>query len=207
MEFNIQTVCYSNLLKDLPGRQKDVLIRRFGLARPGRVEGEKQTLESVGRNYDITRERVRQIEEDGLRGLQNKLEEPVCQSVCRSFVKELKTAGSLKREDLLLNQLGGEKFKNHVFFLLTVAKPFQRFPETDDVYAFWTIDKNSLNAAKKAISFFASELKKKNQPLLLPTNICPSYVEISKNILKGSEGLYGFKDWPVIRPKGIKDLD
>ena len=63
MEFNYQTVCHSNLLKDLPERQKDVLSRRFGL------RGERQTLESIGRNYDITRERVRQIEEDGLRGL------------------------------------------------------------------------------------------------------------------------------------------
>ena len=45
LKFNYQTVCHSNLLKDLPERQRDVLSRRFGLARPGRVKGERQTLE------------------------------------------------------------------------------------------------------------------------------------------------------------------
>ena len=199
MEFNYQTVCHSNLLKDLPERQKDVLSRRFGL------RGERQTLESIGRNYDITRERVRQIEEDGLRGLVEKLETPTCQNVFHYFVKNLESSGSLKREDLLLNQLGGEKFKNHVFFLLTLGKPFQRISETADLYAFWTIDKNSLNVARRNIDVFISILKKKKKALPLPSNVPTSHLEISKNILKGPEGLYGLPDWPEINPKGIKD--
>lgn len=199
MKFNYQTICHSNLLKDLPGRQKDVLSRRFGL------RGERQTLESIGRAYDITRERVRQIEEDGLRGLAKKLEDPLCQNVFHYFVKNLKAAHSLKRENLLLSQLGGEKFKNHVLFLLTLGKPFQRVSETADFHAFWSIDKNSFNLAKKQISAFISELKKKQKPLSLPLRLALSYIEISKNILKGPEGLYGLSDWPVIRPRGIKD--
>jgi len=197
--FNLQTICSGNLLKDLPGRQRDVLSRRFGL------KGERQTLESVGKNYQITRERVRQIEEDGLKGLAKKLEDPQCQNIFHSFVKELKTAGSLKRENLLLRQLGGEKFKNHVFFLLTLGKPFQRFSETADFYAFWTIDKNSLNIARRNIHTFVSALKKKKKALPLPTNIPVSHLEISKAILPGSQGSYGLPNWPEINPKGIKD--
>ena len=42
-------------------RTKDVLFRRFGL-----VSGRPATLQEIGDHYDITRERVRQIEKNGL---------------------------------------------------------------------------------------------------------------------------------------------
>lgn len=199
MQFNFQTICHSNLLKELPQRQRDVLSRRFGL------KGEKETLESIGRAYNITRERVRQIERDGLKGVYKKIENPVCQKVFNSLVEKLKKNSNLKKEDELLEELGGTKFKNHIYFLLTLAKPFKRFNETEDFYAFWTIDKNAFNAAQARINAFIGELKKKQKPLSLPANTPLSYIEISKNILKGPEGLYGLRDWPIIRPRGIKD--
>ena len=199
MKFNFQTICYGNLLRDLPERQKDILSRRFGLS------GEKQTLESIGSVQGITRERVRQVEEDGLRRLQEKIENHQCQNIFQYFTKELKMAGSLKREDLLLLQLGGEKFQNHVFFLLTLGKPFQRVKETEDIYAFWTIDKNSLNNARQRINTFLLALEKKEKPMSLPDGTPVSCIEISKKIMRGPEGLYGLPDWPEINPKGIKD--
>lgn len=199
MKYNYQIICYNTLLKDMPGRTGEVVSRRFGL------KGERETLESVGQSYGITRERVRQIEEDGLRYLAKGVEDPRCQKVFHSFVGELKSSGGLKREDLLLGQLGGSRFKNHVYFLLTLGNPFQRFAETKDLHALWTIDRNSLNAAKKTINSFTGELKKRKQLLSLPKNFSPSYIEISKNVLKGPEGLYGLRDWPDINPRGIKD--
>lgn len=199
MRLNFQIVCYNNLLRDLPERQKDILSRRFGLA------GEKQTLELIGRTQGITRERVRQLEEDGLRRLKEKIENPYCQNVFQYFTKELKMAGSLKREDLLLLQLGGEKFQNHVFFLLTLGKPFQRVKETEDIYAFWTIDKNSLDSVRKRINAFRLALEKEEKPMPLPVSTPVSYVEVSKKIMRGPEGLYGLPAWPEINPRGIKD--
>src|SRR3989344_9554962 len=52
-------------LKALPSpRLREVLERRFGLR--GK---EPETLEAIGRSFGVTRERVRQIEADGLRHL------------------------------------------------------------------------------------------------------------------------------------------
>jgi len=56
---NLQKIC-DNLLKNLPSRNRDVLAKRFGL------NGSKSTLEAIGKHYGISRERVRQIEEDSL---------------------------------------------------------------------------------------------------------------------------------------------
>jgi len=53
----------------LPKRTKDVLDQRFGLGKsPNRM-----TLDAIGKRYGITRERVRQIEADGLSRIENLL--------------------------------------------------------------------------------------------------------------------------------------
>jgi len=217
MSYNYQKICDA-LFKDLPQkRTRDIIRRRFALSSKTRSAKEglykKETLESIGKSYNITRERVRQIEEDGLKKLREKGEKP-SQGVFQVFVNEIKNQGGLKREDLLLEKLGGEKFQPQVLFLLTLGKQFERFSETEDFYPFWTLNKSSLNSAQKVIDSFIKELKKKNHPLSLKdinfsdnnlNSNASSYIEISKQILAGLEGLYGFSDWPEINPRGIKD--
>ena len=63
----------SNLLKNLTDSEREVLELRFGL-----VDGRPRTLEEVGKHFDVTRERIRQIEGKALaklkksaRGLKN----------------------------------------------------------------------------------------------------------------------------------------
>ena len=46
----------------LASRASDVILNRFGL----NTEIEKKTLEEIGKKYNITRERVRQIEDAAL---------------------------------------------------------------------------------------------------------------------------------------------
>lgn len=198
-KYNYQTICHNNLLKDLPDKHKEVIVRRFGL------RGEKETLEAIGRDFDITRERVRQIEEDGLRRLQDKTTLAVFQNLFRDFSKYFEKCGLLKREDLLLQDLGGQRFKNHILFLLTIGKQFQRFCETEDLHAFWASDSNAINFAGKALGDFAKQLESKKEPMALPKEVLASYAGISKNILKGPQGLYGLRDWPEINPRGVKD--
>ncbi len=52
------------LLDDLKPREREVIIMRFGLD-----DGNSKTLEEVGRRFDVTRERIRQIEQKALRKL------------------------------------------------------------------------------------------------------------------------------------------
>ena len=51
-------------LEQLPDKQREVLVRRFGL-----LNHEEETLEQVGSEIGLTRERVRQIQVDALRRL------------------------------------------------------------------------------------------------------------------------------------------
>ena len=50
------------LISVLPERSRKVVVSRFGLGK----EKNKLTLESIGKTYGITRERVRQIESHSL---------------------------------------------------------------------------------------------------------------------------------------------
>ncbi len=54
------------LLQDLKERERQVLILRFGLD-----DGHPRTLEEVGKEFNVTRERIRQIEAKALRKLRN----------------------------------------------------------------------------------------------------------------------------------------
>ena len=55
-------------LEQLPEKQREVLVRRFGL-----MHHKEETLEQVGREIGLTRERVRQIQVDALRRLRDVL--------------------------------------------------------------------------------------------------------------------------------------
>jgi len=211
MNFNYQKIC-NDLLKDLPERTKDVISRRFGLIKTKSGSAERETLELIGESYGITRERVRQIEEDGLSILKPKVKN--YERVLKYFSGEIKKRGGLWREDLLLPHLGGKLFQNQVFFLLTLGDQFCRFSEAKDLYPFWTTDEKSLNRAQDSIQSFYNKLEKINHPILLkeyisaanlPSQNLISYLEISKKIQLTSEGLYGLRDWPEVNPRGVKD--
>ena len=69
-EQNIESVMLREhidiLLEDLKDREKQVIILRFGLE-----DGHPRTLEEVGKEFNVTRERIRQIEAKALRKLRN----------------------------------------------------------------------------------------------------------------------------------------
>jgi len=206
MLFNYQKICL-NLLKDLPQRQKEVIFRRFGLK-----NGQRETLELIGESYGITRERVRQIERDGILNLKPKTEK--YQKIFQHFQKYLKNRGGLKKEEILLKELGGENQKPQVYFLLTLGENLQRFGETEDFYSLWLIDQDSLKRAEEITDSLFQRLKKLGKSLTLKEissfislkkPVLISYLEISKKIQRNSEGLFGLLDWPEINPRGVKD--
>ena len=209
MLFNYPKIC-QELLKDLPKKQKEIISRRFALSAKSRVKGE--TLESIGKDYGITRERVRQIEEDGISRIKPKLKK--YQKVFQYFAKYLKSNGNLKKEDILLNQLGGSKFQNQILFLLTISDQFKRFSENKELHSFWAINPDSSTLAQGFINSVFNKLNKVSQPLSFKDAVsfqppqkkaAVSFLEISKVIQKNPEGLFGLKNWPEINPRGVKD--
>jgi len=204
MMFNYQIIS-NNLLKELSPRASNVLRKRFGFD-----SKDKFTLESIGKEYKLTRERVRQIERDGLNQIRKNIN--ISNSPFPYFLEEINNNGNLKRETSLVSNLSEGKFENQILFLLNLDSRLKKFKETEEFHSFWTTGEEPVVLAKQAISSFVKDLKENKKPLilkqyksLLPEKTLFSYLEISKEILRTPEGSYGLSDWPEINPKGVKD--
>jgi hypothetical protein len=202
---NLKKIC-QDLISDLPSRQKEIILRRFGFK--GK---ERETLESIGKGFGITRERVRQIQEDAFERMKRKIGK--YKKVFSNFEKYLQKRGGIKKEDILLKELGSGKWQKEVYFLLTLAGKFKRYPEKKEHFCFWALDEDSVLKAKNAIKNLISKLEEIKKPVFfkdlnffsLKKPVFTSYLEITKRIQKNKEGLYGLKEWPEINPRGIRD--
>ncbi len=199
-------VC-QNIFLVLPPRQRQVMERRFGFS-----NGKKETLDAIGHDFKLTRERIRQIENEAF--LRLKEERERLSDVSLYFNDYFKKSAGLKREDKALKDLGGNKFQIHVYFLFNIIDGLWRFKETDKFYTFWSIEPDPLdmveqflNSLKKKFQkakrlFAKEEVLKEEQK---HADIIDSLLEIAKEIEEDRQGRLGLVDWPEIRPKGIKD--
>jgi len=216
MKFNYPKIC-SKLLENIPDRGVDIIEKRFGLK-----SDKRKTLEAVGKDYSITRERVRQIEKEAFSEICENTKK--YKKVFQYFDDVLKSFGDVKREDMLLSFLGGKKFQNNIFFLLKVSDDFEKLQENKDFYSLWSRKKESADIAKKIAKstiqkleskktlFSLEELFKIQKPEIskisnkkVNQEIFNSYFEISKEIQRNSENKFGLKNWIEINPHGAKD--
>jgi len=111
-KINYIQIC-SKILKTLSPRQKEVILRRFALsalAFPGKGGAKRETLESIGKDLGITRERVRQIERDGFLRLKPEIKK--YQKIFNYFKDCLKKTGNLRKEESLLLELAGRRLQS-----------------------------------------------------------------------------------------------
>lgn len=224
----------TELLEEINNRRtQDVIRLRFGLD-----NGQSKTLQEIGDKYKITRERVRQIEENGL----SHLSQPKVLERLKPFQDQildyLKEQGDLRRESKLFddlvcvcfpasqieemlkaNKAETDRCRSAFNFVLTLASPFERMGETDYFYPVWTIDKKSIQKAKKTVDSAISYFKKRRQVLKdkeiseiiknkfpeLPQKAIFSYLDASKAIEQNPFGDFGLIDWSEVSPRGVRD--
>lgn len=209
----------AEILEAIPNKRTRVIVaKRYGLSgKPAR------TLESIGREYGITRERVRQIEEDGLKHLRKPAAISVLKPLFSSLDGHFNDHGNVMKEDHLLHSLGEEKNHNAIILMLTLGKAYSRASETPVYHHRWAIGKNHLAGAQKFLGQLVSSMEQKNQVMpksefysfakseaakfvAAPTEkVVGSYLNISKEIGQNSLGHYGLVSWPEINPRGMKD--
>jgi|SRR3989338_2508217 len=216
------TKVVSQLVGVLNTRSKDVISRRFGLK-----TGRKETLDSIGKGYGITRERVRQIEAVALKQMRssldngfNKLIEPYV-NLATSILEEY--GGTMRDSHFFEQYFGTIKDKNSIAaltLLLTLNHSPINLPEDDNLNGHWTLTKDSSQKAVSLVSTLETLLNKNQTPVhdaelvasykkAYPSNVDPkafwSCVNLSKNIGKNIFNEFGLVSWPNIKPRGVKD--
>ncbi len=203
---------YQKLTKGLTPKTKDIFDRRFGVK-----TSVPETLEAIGKTLGITRERVRQIEEVGF-NLVRKQNKDTLDNVFAQFADYFKTKGGVKKEDVVLQELGGKNQKPYVLFLLTLGDQFSRVCEKKDFNYFWSTIPDAQNKVRETLNSLASDMQKIGKPVSkkefyatlaskpgFSEEVLNSYLEVSKKIQESREGKLGLIEWPEINPRGVKD--
>lgn len=210
-----------DLLAELPERSRRVLTDRFGLA----GKGLRRTLDAIGKEYGITRERIRQIENHSVSAVRDS----EAYAALTEHWNNLKTAvgslGGVLAEETILEELGkSEADRNHLVFLLTVGHHFDDRREDADFKSRWHIDEQLAGAVESALSklyssidhnrlmpegefleLFAKYLKEegvKNRP----SETLPRWLNISKRIGRNPLGEWGRTESPHVRIKNTRDF-
>lgn len=219
LSFNPKQVV-KKLLGSLPVRAQDIVVSRFGLNQ----SGEEMTLESIGKKYGITRERVRQIENyaiNHIRKSENYIKE---KPVFEELFAVIKNMGGLVSEEDLLIELGKDpSTRKNIHFLLVVGDNFNKIKEDLEFKHRWHIDKELADRIHEALRKLYASL---NDDEIVPeSEIISSFLEhlqevsdeykqdeiltrwlsISKNIAKNPLGEWGKSNSPNIKTKGVRD--
>jgi len=203
---------YQKLTKGLSQKTKDIFDRRFGVK-----TGTPETLEAIGQTFGITRERVRQIEEVGFNYVRKQNKETL-DGIYADFAKYFQDKGGFKKEEIVLEELGGKSQKPYVLFLLTLGDQFSRVCEKKDFYYFWSTISEAKTEVKDNLGVLVADMQKLGKPVSKeefyneiaskrgfsqPATL--SYLEVSKRIQENKEGKLGLTDWPEIKPRGVRD--
>ncbi|MFA6006127.1 MAG: sigma factor-like helix-turn-helix DNA-binding protein [Candidatus Paceibacterota bacterium] len=209
------------LLGVLPTRAKDIIKKRYGLGN----DPKKMTLEAIGTEYGITRERVRQIENFSLHHIRKS---KVFEEIDHVFVelKDLmkKYGGIVQEKDFFAHLSADKKVQNHINFFLTLGEEFKRIKEDDDFHHRWSVDPVAEESVHKALNALHKKLSEHD--LVSETEITLKFLEeihatdkefqdgetvmrwlkLSKRIGRNSLGEWGIAKSPNIKTRGIRDF-
>lgn len=209
------------LLSPLSGRAKDVVTNRFGI-----IDGaERKTLESIGKQYGITRERVRQIEQFALSTIKKSESYGDFTSVFEELKSAIHKLGGVVAEKTFLESLSkDEEIQNHIHFYLTLADDFKKHKETEHFHHGWSfnqkvtdvvhnalislyesLDDEELITEQAIVESFTEKLKDLSEEYR-GEEIIRRYLTISKSIGKNALGQWGKTSSPHIHTRGIKDF-
>lgn len=188
-------------IKSLPDRYQRVLLLRYG------IESKSKTLEEIGNQFGVTRERIRQIEVKALSDLRKEQKDSLT-SHFGWIAQQIQKEGGVVAEPLFLQDYGKDK-KGALLLMLYLGDAFMRGTGSDDIHHHWYMDESIRVKAIEELKKLVDLLKNKNSLVKreeLDAKLShPNFLNISKIIALSPLGLYGFIHWPEVMPKGVKD--
>jgi len=233
MNSKIKILSYADLvdslLANLPDREREVLQRRNALS----DIQEAHTLEQIGNDFNITRERVRQIESEGIKKVKaldsakDKLRD------LKALVFDyLKSHGGLMSENHLKEKLikeQNEEDERALNFILAhiLSEEFNRLDDLSDYHIVWQLEDANLDQALEIVSVLKGLIEDQGNPLHLEdltdkfkntkhyqtvdqmpgdnSAILEALLRLRKDIDKNILQQWGLANWNTIKPKRMTD--
>jgi hypothetical protein len=209
------------IISHLPERAVDVIINRFGLD-PNDLE--RKTLEEIGRKYNITRERVRQIKENSISLIKKSPAFKAEQVLFEELKTLIHSLGSIVSEHEFLNHISKDKStQNHIHFYLVLGDMFKKHKEDDHFKTRWSVDDETADHVHDSLKKLYASLK--DEDLVPETEmikrffdhmkdtadhykneeIAKRWLTMSKKISKNPLGDWGKAESQNVSTRGVKD--
>jgi DNA-directed RNA polymerase delta subunit len=205
----------NELLAILPKRSQEIVKKRFALS-----QEKPQTLEKIGGEYGITRERVRQIVTDAFKKIAQKRNDTAVIIAKEKIIFTIEANSGIIGEADILKILGGNDWReaNAAGFLRACFDEI-KIAESEDIKKSWTVG-SKISARVRQVAAIAKEiLKKEGKPFSesdLVEKIIDQKSEFSREeianyfaVLAGVEKnkfeKWGLSDWKEINPKGTRE--
>lgn len=217
----------NDLLKQLNQKEADVLRRRFGLG-----QHEAETLETIGQTYNVTRERVRQIQRWAVARLKKSAATKTrLHSLDVLLQQLLQDHGGIMAEDDLLEELhrhasNDSQAKAATLFILQelMAEKVERI-ETPDYKPYWKLKFSSPHLLSETIKTAEEVIMAAGKPLNrdrlleamrattwwathateLNEEAVLTYLGVATTIERNPFNEFGLRSWGSIVPKRMND--
>jgi DNA-directed RNA polymerase delta subunit len=221
-EVDLKTVIDEMFLV-LTEKEKEVVIRRFSLN-----EGPKQTLERIGQHFNVTRERIRQIENIALLKLRRHISNSQLSFINKSSKAILEHHGGVMSETALiaetLNAIGKTNALDGSIIKLSLAidDELAKNERSEILNPAWRFNAISIHNIKSINDHSFSFLKKKGSIIKFSdiyqhiqkldlfhdrqptTELIKSCLGIDRRLRETEKG-WGLMEWRFINPRSIRD--
>ena len=206
------------LFSNLDVKENKILRQRFGLENK-----KKKTLESIGENYNLSKERIRQIQNQALNKLKQAEDlESLIEQVRNQVTELFNQKGGIITEKFIFSQ--SEEPQAFIFIISQfLYQDLEKMSNHPKLEASWRLKSLSLNLIEEFLETTLNIIRERKASfkeeelldLIKETHVYKkydlddsnifSYIEASKEIKKNVLGDYGLIYWREIIPKRIAD--
>ncbi len=209
---------FEQVVSDLPERSREVLRRRFGL-RPD----SPQTLDSIGKQYGLTRERIRQIVDSSVASIKKTTPKNVAKKIYAPLEEEVQKRGNIMLEDELIDTMAPEGIteKGAVRFFLEAAENVNRLKRKDVLKSVVHVefDERQWERVKDVVKAILSDVREplahdilheqykkysKDAPEI-DEELLHHYLQPVADVQKNPFGRWGMAHWRDVTPRGIRE--
>lgn len=222
-----QSLDLKNIIEDLflvlTSKEKDIIVKRFSLNNEPR-----QTLEKIGQHFNVTRERIRQIESIALSKLRRTVSSSKLRVVNKLICDVLEEKGGVMLEREIINNVLKEIGQKSdldgsiISLALNINARLVKVDRSRRFDTFWRFKELSFSDIKKIINA-AHKILKKHSTILPEAQITQEVLSLKlfadKTVeesfilaclrvdkeMKKTENGWGMSEWRTVNPRSIKD--
>jgi len=201
-------------------RTREIMQKRFGLG-----QGDPQTLEKIGQDYNITRERVRQIISDVLKKIAGKDDNLNFQKAEDRIAFAIGENDGIMKEQEIVARLGAgnEAEANAIVFFGMASGKIKITDEAGMLKKSWILNREVIEKVKE-VERSIGQIFEKNKNLLTDEELLEkissakpdwknkyskkellNFAGVIASIEKNAFGKWGLKSWAEVTPKGTRE--